>query len=54
MVDFSKKRIDTLIPFESKSYNSFYIKAKEFSNDGVKIQRKGYYSIWQNRHLNKW
>ncbi len=45
ILDFSKKRTDTLIPFESKSYNSFYIKVKGFSNDSIKIQRKGYYDI---------
>lgn len=45
LIDFSKKRTDTLTPLKSKSYNSFYIKAKGFSNDSIKIKRNGYYDI---------
>lgn len=43
--DFSEMRIDTLIPYKNKTYVSFIIKVKGFSNDTVKIKRDGYYDI---------
>ena len=45
ITDFSKKRIDTLIPYENKSYVVFFISVKGFSNDSIKLKRKGYYEI---------
>lgn len=45
ITDFSNKRIDTLKPLSSKSYSSFYIKVNGFSNDTIKIKRKGYHDI---------
>lgn len=45
ITDFSKKKIDTLKPYENKSYNTFYIKVKGHVSDSVKIKRKGYYDI---------
>ena len=43
--DFSKKRIDTLKPYQNKTYYAYYIKVKGHSNDSIKIQRKGHYDI---------
>lgn len=45
VVDFSKKRIDTLIPYKNKTYVSFVIKVKGYTNDTVKIKRIGYFDI---------
>ena len=45
VTDFSKKRVDTLIPYESKTYVGYYIKIKGKVDDSVKIQREGYYDI---------
>lgn len=43
--DFSTSRIDTLKPYDNKSYTQFYIKINGYVNDSIKIQRKGYYDI---------
>lgn len=45
ITDFSKKRVDTLIPYENKSYVAYFIKVKGNVNDTIKIQREGYYDI---------
>jgi hypothetical protein len=45
VVDFSKKRIDTLIPYKNKTYVSFVIKVKGYTNDTVKIKRIGFFDI---------
>jgi len=45
ITDFSKIRIDTLKPYDNKSYVGFYIKLKGYANDSIKIQRKGYYDV---------
>lgn len=45
ITDFSKIRIDTLKPYNNKSYVGYYIKVKGNVNDSIKIQRKGYYDI---------
>ena len=45
VTDFSKKRIDTLIPYKDKSYAVFFIEVKGFSNDSIKIKRKDHYDI---------
>lgn len=45
IIDFSKIRIDTLRPYDNKSYVGYYIKVKGNVNDSIKIQRKGYYDV---------
>ena len=43
VTDFSKKRVDTLIPYENKSYYAYLIKIRGEVDDSIKIQRDGYY-----------
>lgn len=43
ITDFSQKRIDTLIPYEHKTYVSFVVKVRGCVNDTIKI--KGEYNI---------
>ena len=43
--DFSKKRVDTLIPYKNKTYVSFVIRVKGNVDDTIKIKREGYYEI---------
>lgn len=45
VTDFSKKRVDTLIPYENKSYFAYYIKVRGQINDSIKIQRKGHFDV---------
>ena len=45
VTDFSKKRVDTLIPCDDKSYYAYYIKVKGQINDSIKIQREGYFDV---------
>lgn len=45
VTDFSKVRVDTLVPYKNKTYVSFIIKVKGFSDDTIKIKRDGYYDI---------
>lgn len=45
VIDFSKKRIDTLKPIKNKSYVAYYIKVKGFTNDTVRITSKSFYDI---------
>ncbi len=41
MTDFSKRRVDTLIPYKYKDYIMYNLKVKGFTNDTVKIRHKG-------------
>ncbi len=43
--DFSKKRVDTLEPYNGESYISYYIKVKGHVDDTIKFERKNYYDI---------
>lgn len=43
--DFSKKRYDTLIPYENGSYVMFYVKIKGSVNDTVKFKIDGFWDI---------
>lgn len=45
IAEFSKKRVDILIPYENKSYVAYFIKVKGNVNDTIKIQREGYYDM---------
>lgn len=45
ITDFSKKRIDTLIPYKYKSYYVYFIKVKGFTNDTIKIKHKNSFDI---------
>jgi hypothetical protein len=45
LIDFTQKKIDTLIPYKSKTYYSYYVKVKGEINDSVKIKRKDHYDI---------
>jgi len=40
--DFSKVRLDTLIPNKNKSYYAYYIKVKGIVNDTIKIEMMNY------------
>ncbi|NJB38208.1 hypothetical protein [Croceivirga sp. JEA036] len=42
ITDFTKQRVDTLVPYKNKSYITYYIKIKGKVNDTIKIQRKDY------------
>lgn len=42
VTDFSKKRVDTLIPYENKTYVGYFIKVKGNVNDTIKIQTVNY------------
>lgn len=45
IIDFSQQRIDTLKPVQNKTYYGYYVKIKGYSDDSIKLQRKGYYEI---------
>jgi len=45
LIDFTKKRIDTLKPLENKSYVSYYVKVKGYTNDTIRITSKFFYDI---------
>ena len=45
VTDFSKVRIDTLVPYEHKTYTGFIVRVKGYVNDTIKIKREGYYDI---------
>ena len=45
ITDFSTIRLDTLKPKKNKTYFSYFIKVKGFSNDTIKISRKDFYDI---------
>ncbi len=45
VLDFSKERIDTLIPLNNKSYVSYFIKVKGFSNDTILFKSNYFYDI---------
>ena len=49
VTDFSKKRIDTLMPYKGETYIGGYvtyiIRVKGYTNDSIKIEREGYYDI---------
>ncbi len=45
ITDFSNIRVDTLIPYENKSYFAYIIKIKGEVDDTVKIKREGYYDV---------
>jgi len=42
ITDYTKQRIDTLVPNNNKTYVSFVIKVKGYSNDTIKIKQVGY------------
>ncbi|MFS4456721.1 hypothetical protein [Maribacter sp. 2304DJ31-5] len=45
IIDFSKKRIDTLRPHEDKTYHAYFVKVNGETNDSIKIEREGHYNI---------
>ncbi len=51
VTDFSKKRVDTLFPNESKTYVGYLVKVKGKTNDSIKISRKGYNDIILNGEI---